>query len=211
VLAAHGLPVAIERRAKTLADARAAAGDVGYPVVLKIVSDEIAHKTELGLVELGLADEAALARAFDRLAGRLAALERRPADAAYLVQQFVPRGVEVFAGIARDPDFGLTLAFGMGGTGIEVTRDFSLRLLPLRQGDAEAMIAETRGAAVLGAHRGQAAADVKGLVACLEMLADFAVRNAELIEEIDLNPIKALPKGCIIVDALIVARASKAG
>jgi acyl-CoA synthetase (NDP forming) len=211
VLAAHGLPVPIERRAGTLADVRTAAGEIGYPVVLKIVSDEIAHKTELGLVELGLADEAALARAFDRLSERVAALEQRPADAAYLVQQFVPQGVEVFAGIARDPDFGLTLAFGMGGTEIEVTRDFSLRLLPLRQGDAEAMIAETRGAAVLDAHRGRPAADVKSLVACLEMLADFAVQNAELIEEIDLNPIKALPNGCIIVDALIVARASKAG
>src|SRR5262249_55466191 len=108
LLATHGLPVAIERRAGTPAEVRAAAGEIGYPVVLKIVSDEIAHKTELGLVELGLADEAALARAFDRLAGRVAALERRPVDAAYLVQQFVPQGVEVFAGIARDPDFGLT-------------------------------------------------------------------------------------------------------
>jgi acetyltransferase len=92
----------------------------------------------------------------------------------------------------------------MGGTGIEITRDFSLRMLPLREADAEAMIAETRGAAMLHEHRGGAAADVKGLIACLEGLADFAWQNAELIEEVDLNPIKALPHGCIIVDALIV-------
>jgi acyl-CoA synthetase (NDP forming) len=211
VLAAYGLPVPRERRAGTLAEARAAAGEIGYPVVLKIVSDEIPHKTELGLVELELKDEAALTQAFGRLTARVAALERRPADAAFLVQQFVPHGVEVFAGVARDPDFGLTLAFGMGGTGIEVKRDFSLRMLPLREGAAEAMIAETRGGTMLGEHRGQAAADLKSLVSCLEMLADFAVQHAELIEEIDLNPIKALSHGCIIVDALMVGRESKAG
>jgi acyl-CoA synthetase (NDP forming) len=208
VLAAHGLPVPRERRAATLAQAQAAGGEIGYPVVLKIVSDAIPHKTELGLVELGLNDEAALTQAFDRLAARVAALERRPADLAFLVQQFVPHGVEVFVGVARDPDFGLTLAFGMGGTQIEVKRDFSLRMLPLREGDAEGMIAETSGAAMLGGHRGQAAADLKSLVHCLEKLADFAVQHAELIEEIDLNPIKALPHGCIIVDALMVGRES---
>ena len=210
-LAAHGLPIAREHRAGTLAQARAQAGEIGYPVVLKIVSDEIPHKTELGLVELGLEDEAALTQAFDRLTARVAALARRPADAAFLVQQFVPHGVEVFAGVARDPDFGLTLAFGMGGTQIEVKRDFSLRMLPLREGDAEAMIAETSGAAMLGEHRGRAAADLKSLVRCLEALADFATQHAELIEEIDLNPIKALSHGCIIVDALMVGRESKAG
>ena len=73
-----------------------------------------------------------------------------PSDAAFLVQEFVADGIEVFAGVSRDPDFGLTLAFGMGGIAIEVTRDFALRMLPLREGDAEAMIAETRGAAMLG-------------------------------------------------------------
>ena len=122
------------------------------------------------------------------------------------MQEFVADGVEVFAGVSRDPDFGLSLAFGMGGTAIEITRDFALRMLPLREGDAEAMIAETRGAAMLGAVRGRPAADVKSLVACLEALGDFAWHNADLLEEIDLNPIKALPegRGCVVVDALIV-------
>jgi acyl-CoA synthetase (NDP forming) len=206
ILAAHGLPVTRERRAATLAQAHAAAKEIGFPVVLKIISDEIPHKTEFGLVALRLKNEAALAEAFDELTGRVDALGHRPADAAFLIQEFVPDGVEVFAGIARDPDFGLSLAFGMGGTGIEITRDFSLRMLPLREADAEAMIAKTRGAAMLHEHRGGAAADVKGLIACLEGLADFAWQNAELIEEVDLNPIKALPHRCVIVDALIVTK-----
>ena len=142
------------------------------------------------------------------MSARLGKLEPRPADLAFLVQEFVPGGVEVFAGVSRDPDFGLSLAFGMGGIAIEVMRDFALRMLPLRDGDAEAMIAETRGAALLGAVRGGEAADVKSLAACLYALGDFASHNADQIAEIDLNPIKVLPqgRGVIVVDALIVAR-----
>ena len=119
--------------------------------------------------------------------------------------KFVADGVEVFAGISRDPDFGLSIAFGLGGTAIEVTRDFALRMLPLRDGDAEAMIAETRAAAMLGAVRGRPAADTRSLAACLYALSDFAQAHAESLAEVDLNPIKALPSGCVVVDALIVA------
>src|SRR4029077_19275362 len=116
------------------------------------------HKTELGLVAVNLGSEDELAQAFTTLSQRLGQLDPRPSDCKYLVQEFVARGVEVFAGISRDPDFGLSLAFGLGGTAIEVTRDFSLRMLPLREGDAEAMIAETRAAALLGGVRGKPAA-----------------------------------------------------
>jgi len=208
LLAAYGIPIAREQRVTTAAEAAAAARSLGYPVVLKALSDDIAHKTELGLVAVNLKDEAELARAHAQLSERLQKLEPRPADAAFLVQEFVAGGVEVFAGVSRDPDFGLTLAFGLGGVAIEVLRDFSLRMLPLRDGDAEAMIAETRGAALLGAHRGGEAADVKSLAALLNALGDFAWHNAQSIAEIDLNPIKVLPagRGSIVVDALIVVQ-----
>ena len=208
LLSAFGVPVTREQRVATLNEATRAAREIGYPVVLKVVSDEIPHKTELGLVAVGLASDGDLTHAFQRLQQRLERVEPRPSDAAFLVQEFVADGIEVFAGISRDPDFGLTLAFGMGGIAIEITRDFALRTLPLREGDAEAMIAETRGAAMLGAIRGRPAADVASLAACLNALADFAHHNADMLDEIDLNPIKALPegRGCIVVDALIVAR-----
>jgi hypothetical protein len=107
----------------------------------------------------------------------------------------------------------------MGGTAIEVTRDFALRMLPLREGDPEAMIAETRAGAMLGSIRGGPPADVASLAACLTALADFAEQNADVLDEVDLNPIKALPqghgerggRGCIIVDALIVAKGAARG
>ena len=213
LLAAHGFTVTREARAATLAQVVSAANVLAYPVALKGLSDDIAHKTDLGLVALGQANrgitnEAELARAFHELSERMDRLDPRPADMAFLVQEFVADGIQVFAGISRDPDFGLVLAFGIGGTAIEVTRDFALRMLPLREGDAAAMIAEPRGAALLAPMRGGIGADVKSLVQTLEALADFAVQNADAISEIDLNPIKALPqgRGCIVVDALIVVR-----
>src|SRR5262249_15112983 len=148
-----------------------------------------------------------LARAFAQMSERLDRLDPPPAERAFLVQEFVADGIELLAGISRDPDFGLSLAFGMGGTAIEVTRDFALRMLPLREGDAEAMIAATRAAALQASVRGAPAADVKSVASCLEALADCAEQNADGLDEVDLSPTKALPQGdgCVVVDALIVA------
>jgi acetate---CoA ligase (ADP-forming) len=211
LLAAFKIPTTREQRVETADQAVAAARALGYPVVLKAVSDAIAHKTELGVVAVNLKSEDDLRRAYAQLNERLDTLNPRPADVAFLVQEFVPGGVEVFAGVSRDPDFGLSLAFGMGGVAIEVMRDFALRMLPLREGDAEAMIAETRGAALLGGIRGGEAADIESLANCLYALGDFATHNAEQLAEIDLNPIKVLPKGhgCVVVDALIVTQQDK--
>src|SRR5262249_38913818 len=153
-------------------------------------------------------DEDALARAFSQLEERLAKVESRPRDAGFLVQEFVPDGVELFAGISRDPDFGLSIACGLGGTAIEGTRDFALRMLPLREGDAEAMMGRPGAAGMLQPIRGRRAADVRALVACLYALSDFATANAEVLAEVDLNPIKVRTEGqgCVVVDALIVTR-----
>jgi acyl-CoA synthetase (NDP forming) len=209
LLTAYGVPITRELRVATLAEAGKAAREIGFPVVLKVVADEIPHKTELGLVAINLRTEDDLAHAFARLDERLGKIDPRPRDTAFLVQEFVAGGVELFAGVSRDPDFGLSLACGLGGTAIEVTRDFALRMLPLREGDAEAMIAETRAGAMLGSVRGAPAADVASVIACLHALSDFACAHADDLAEIDLNPIKALPEGngCRVVDALIVTRA----
>ena len=214
LLADYGVPVARERRVETLAAAQDAARALGFPVVLKALSEDIPHKTEHGLVAVNLRNEDELARAFALLHERLGRIEPRDHigfGAAFLVQEFVADGVEVFAGVSRDPDFGLALAFGLGGTAIEVTRDFALRMLPLAQGDAEAMIAETRAGAMLGPMRGRPAADVKSLAACLYALSDFAQAHADALAEIDLNPIKVRLDGCVVVDALIVTTSDAKG
>ena len=139
----------------------------------------------------------------------MAKLDPRPADAAFLVQEFVGDGVEVFAGVSRDPDFGLSIAFGLGGIAIEIMRDFALA-------HAAAARGRRRSDDRRDAGRGTARRDARQAgggrqrrsPSCLYALADFAWHNADSIAEIDLNPIKALPegRGCVVVDALIVTR-----
>jgi acetate---CoA ligase (ADP-forming) len=210
LLAAYGLPIARERLVASQEEAHQAAAELGFPVVLKAVGDAIPHKTELGLVILGIGSSEALARAWQELDQRARAAGVRSSLKGFLVQEFVANGVEVFAGVTRDPHYGLFLAFGTGGIDIETRRDFALRALPLREGDVEAMIAATDAAALLSASRGRGAGDTKALIACLYGLATFAEAGGARIAEIDLNPIKVLPEGngCIIVDALIVTAPS---
>ena len=206
LLAQHGLTVVRERLIRTLGEARQAAQNLGYPVVLKVVADDLPHRSDLGLVRVGLVNEAGLEAAWGALERRLRETTPRPSIDGFVVQSMIVGGVEVFAGVKRDPAFGHFLAFGIGGIAIEVLRDFALRQLPLREGDAEAMIGEIRGAALLGAVRGQPAADVPALVRCLYALGDFAWANRTDLVEIDLNPIKVLPagQGAVVVDALMV-------
>jgi hypothetical protein len=115
-------------------------------------------------------------------------------------------GVEVLAGVSRDPDFGPVLVVGLGGVAVEALAQVALRPLPLRAGDAEALIAATPAARLLAGFRGQPPADVPALCRCLYALADYAWADRTAIAEIDLNPIRVLPEGqgCVVVDALIV-------
>ncbi len=208
VLATAGVPVVRERQVAALDEARAAARTLGYPVVLKVVSDAIPHRSDLGLVAVGIRDERELSGEWERMARRLREAGKGSAVAGFLVQE-TAGGLEVFAGVSRDPDFGLVLAFGAGGVMIEALGDVALRALPLREGDAEAMIAQTRAATLLGGFRGRPPADVPALGRCLDAIADFAWAEREAIAEIDVNPImvRARGEGCVVVDALIVPRA----
>jgi acetate---CoA ligase (ADP-forming) len=208
VLANAGVPVVRERQVATFDGARAAARALGYPIVLKVVSDAIPHRSDLGLVAVGIRDERELSEEWERMAHRLRDTGKEAAVAGFLVQEPVG-GVEVFAGVSRDPDFGLVLAFGAGGVMIEALGDVALRALPLREGDAGTMIAETRVATLLGGCRGRPPADMPALGRCLDAIADFAWAERDAIAEIDVNPImvRAQGEGCVVVDALIVPRA----
>ena len=211
LLGEAGLPVVREQIISGPDEAGEAAATIGYPLVLKIASDEIPHKSDLGLVAVGLADEPSLMRAVDDMARKVGALSPQPSDAVFVVQQMVHDGVELFMGVSRDPQFGPMLAFGLGGVLVEIFDDVALRPLPLREGDAEAMIDETRAAKLLGPVRGQAPRDIDAVCRCLYALGDFAWAERDSIDEIDLNPVMALSagNGCTIVDALIIPRKEK--
>jgi acyl-CoA synthetase (NDP forming) len=212
LLAASGLPVARERLVSTLGEARAAAAELGYPVVLKVVSDAIPHRSAIGLVALGLRGDPELRDAWARLGQRIDAQGQRDAVAGLLVQEMIPDGIEVFAGVSRDPHFGHTLAFGAGGVLIETLDDVALRPLPLRAGDARAMLGETRAGALLAGSR-RPPADVGALCHALETIADLAWAEREWLAEMDVNPIVVREdgRGCVVVDALIVPRADTPG
>ena len=207
LLAEAGLPVAGERLVTALPEARAAAVALGYPIALKVVSDDIPHRSELGLVAVGLRDERELAIEWERMSRRLEETGQRGTIAGFVVQELVRDGLEVFAGVSTDPDWGPVLAFGAGGVLVEALADIALRPLPLKDGDAEAMIAETRaGALLLAGYLGRPPGDVAALARCLTALADFAWAEREQLAEIDVNPIvvRERGRGCVVVDALIV-------
>jgi succinyl-CoA synthetase beta subunit len=206
LLAEAGLPVVRERLVAGLAEGQAAAAALGYPVALKVVADGIPHRSELGLVAVGLRDDRELTGVWERMSLRLAQAGASGTIAGFLVQEMAPPGLEVLAGVSIDPDWGPVLAFGAGGVLVEALRDVAFRPLPLREGDAEALIAETRAGALLAGYRGRPPGDAGALARCLTALADFAWAERAHLAGIDLNPIVVHERGAVVVDALIIPR-----
>ena len=217
VLAAYGIPVTAERLVGGPDELEEAAAELGYPLAVKAVSDAFAHRSDAGLVVTGVADIGGLERAYRQIAERLASLGHsagagagagRGPSAAILVQEMIDGGVEVFAGTSTDETFGPAVSFGLGGTAVELLDDTALRVLPLRAGDAAAMIDEIRGAPLLRGFRGRPPADVESLIGCVETLAGLAWAERDCLAEIDLNPVLVRPegRGCVVADALIVPR-----
>ena len=202
LLEGAGIRCAPHRIVADAAGARAAAAEIGFPVVLKAFGAALVHKSELGAVVVGLADADALARAFEAMSGRLAAVGVAPQG--YLVQQQVRGGREVILGVTRDPAVGSLVMAGSGGVAVEVWKDVSFRVAPISSADAEAMLAELRGAALLGAFRGRAAGDREALAQALVRLGALATAHPEIVE-CDVNPLLVLDAGdgCVAVDARV--------
>ena len=207
-LAEAGVAVTREAAVTELAEAIESAEKIGYPVVLKVIGDAVPHRTELGLVEVGLANKTELQAAWHRIQDRLKAHQLADKIDACLVQEMAAKGVEVIAGINYEPGYGLLLVVGIGGVLTEVIGEVAIRCLPLRDGDVEAMLDETKLGELLRGVRGGGAADSRALCDSLYSIADFAVVNEAHIAGIDVNPliVYAQDRGCVAVDALIVPR-----
>ncbi len=202
VLEETGIAVAPFRVVREPGQAAAAGAAVGFPVVLKAFGEALVHKSELGAVALGLGDEAALVAALAAMAARLAAAGVRPDG--YLLQRQIAGGREAILGITRDPAVGPLVMAGLGGVAVEVWRDVAFRLAPITAADARAMLAELRGAPLLGAFRGRSAGDVAAFADALVRLAALAAANPE-IAECDVNPLLVLDegRGCVAVDVRV--------
>lgn len=198
-----GVSVANTTLATSAAEAQAQAEAAGYPVVLKVVSPDIAHKSDVGGVKLNLKDGAAVAAAYDEIVANSKKAVANARIAGVAVQHMAPQGTEVIVGMTTDPQFGPVLMFGLGGIMVEVLKDVSFRLVPLAEKDADQMINEIKGRPVLEGVRGQPASDLKALRNTILKVSEFVEKYPE-VRELDLNPVFAYPDGAVAVDARIV-------
>lgn len=198
-----GVPATAATLAKSSAEAQLQADAMGYPVVLKVVSQDIAHKSDVGGVKLNLADKAAVGAAFDDIMKSAKAAEPNARIAGVSVQQMAKQGTEVIVGMTTDPQFGPVMMFGLGGIMVEVLKDVSFRLVPLTDKDAGQMIDEIKGKPILDGVRGQPGADIAALRSTIVKVAQFVEKHPE-VRELDLNPVFAYPDGALAVDARIV-------
>lgn len=208
LLGKAGIPFLGERLVAGAEEAAAAADEIGYPVVMKIVSPDIEHKTEIGGVLVGLGERSAVTEGFATLTARAA--QHRP-DArieGVLVAPMAKKGVETIAGVSRDPVFGPAIMFGLGGVHVEVLKDVTFRLAPFDRAEALRMIDEIRGRALLSGVRGAPPSDIDALADVLVSLSQFAAAHRDDVETVDLNPLLVLPKGegVVALDALVVPR-----
>ena len=205
LLAAYGIPTPADRLATTVDEAARLAQEIGFPVVLKLASPDILHKTEVGGVLVNVQDEAAVRAGFETILARAKAARPEASIAGVQVQQMVSGGQEVIIGVKRDPTFGPLLMFGLGGIFVEALADVSFRLAPLTEADAAEMVAEVRSAALLTGLRGQPAADRAALEATILRVGQLAAENPEIVE-MDLNPLLVLPtgRGVMAVDARLI-------
>jgi len=200
ILAAYGIPVTREALVRGPGEAVDAASGIGYPVVLKVCSHEVTHKTEKGLIEVGLRDERDLEMAFQRLRDRMAGVE-----GAFLVQEMVNGVRELVIGMIRDPQFGPCVMFGLGGIFTEILRDVSFRVAPIEKRDAMEMMQEIKGKKILEAIRGMEPVDLEVLSKSLVALGDLGMEQ-DAIQEIDVNPMIVRGSQPVAVDALVVLR-----
>lgn len=202
LLAPFGVPLLDERVVPDAAAAVEAADALGYPVVAKLCGDAIAHKTERGLVRLGLGDRAAVDEAATAL---LDAAVPADGEVAVLIAPMVQGTRELICGVATDPQFGPTVMVGVGGVLAEVVADVAIRLAPIGRTDAEEMIEDLASQALLGPFRGEPAVDRGRLAEVLVALSAVVDAHPEVVS-VDLNPLIVVDGAPVAVDALVEVR-----
>jgi acyl-CoA synthetase (NDP forming) len=198
-----GISVNDTRLAKSREEAISVSRQIGFPVVLKIVSPDVVHKSDAGGVRLGLKTSKQVGKAYDDI---LETVRRRHPEVAILgvsVQRMARPGVEVIIGMSKDTQFGPVLMFGLGGILVEILKDVSFRVVPLTRRDAREMIREIKGYPLLEGYRGREPVDVSNLEELLLKVSTFVEQNPG-VRELDLNPVFAYSDGAVAVDARIV-------
>jgi acetate---CoA ligase (ADP-forming) len=206
LLATYGIPVTDDVLAGSSAEAARAASSIGYPVVMKVSSPDLAHKSDLGLVRVGLGSSTEVKRTYQELLATAEAADPGAEVEGVLVSEMVRGGVETVVGVSHDELFGPVVMFGLGGVFVEVFGDVTFRVPPFDRAEAERMVREVKGFALLRGARGGPKADVRALVDVIMRVQRLAVDHADTLRELDINPLVVRPEGAVALDALAVPR-----
>jgi len=200
---AYGMPTPAFGVAQNPSEAIKLAGEIGFPVVLKVVSQDVLHKTEAGAVLLDLNSIEQVEDGYNQIISRVRTYNARARISGVLVQHMAPKGIEVIVGGLRDSQFGPTVLFGLGGIFVEILKDASFRVSPLSELDSRQMIREIRAYSILQGARGQPASDEEAIVRILQSTSRIMIENPA-IQQMDLNPVIVYAAGANIVDARII-------
>jgi len=203
ILKTYGVKVPPFALVTSAEEAAKEAKKIGFPLVMKIVSPQILHKTDVGGVKVGLDNVDDVKKTFKDMYGRLS--KKKGVDVkGILLEKMVPKGVELIVGIQNDPQFGPVIMVGLGGIMTEVMKDVAFRMLPITTSDAKSMLNELKGAALLKGFRGSDSIDLNMVAKMLVDIGRLGVENADYINSIDFNPVVVYPKSHFVVDAKII-------
>ena len=198
-----GIPVVEARLATTKKQAVSMGKELGFPVVLKVISADVIHKSDSGGVRLGLANSTQVGRAYSDIMSSVRQRHPQATIQGISVQPMAPPGIEVIIGMSTDPQFGPVIMFGLGGVLVEILKDVSFRIVPVTRRDAAEMVREIKGYPILAGFRGQKPASVPALEELIVKVSQFIERNPQ-IRELYLNPVFAYENKAVAVDARVV-------
>ncbi len=199
----YGIPITELRIATSAEEAVNYSNEIGYPVVLKIISPDVLHKVDVGGVVLDINNKEETREAFNQIIKTVKAHKPNARINGILVQEMAPSSTEVIIGSIKDPQFGPTIMFGLGGTFVEVMKDVSFRIAPISKEDAQEMITEIKAYPILKGYRGQSPRDIDAIIEILLNTSRLVMDNQD-IKELDLNPVMVYSKGAKTVDARII-------
>jgi len=203
-----GVSVVDTKLATSKEEAVSISKELGFPIVLKIASPDVVHKSDAGGVKLGLKTSRQVSKAYDDILKTIRQKYPEARIQGVSVQKMARPGVEVIIGMSQDAQFGPVIMFGLGGILVEVLKDVSFRIVPLTQRDAREMIREIKGYPLLEGYRGQEPVDIPNLEELILKVSNFVEQNHE-VEELDLNPIFAYKDGAVAVDARVILKKDK--
>jgi acyl-CoA synthetase (NDP forming) len=179
------------------------AKEINFPIVMKIVSPDILHKSDAGGVKLNIQDEREAKLAYQEIIFNAKKYNKEAKISGIIAYSMIPQGTEIIIGMMKDPHFGPVIMFGLGGIFVEILKDISFRILPLEERDAEEMISEIKGYQILKGIRGETPKDVQSIRDVLMKISQLVMENSEMLE-IDLNPVFVFEKGLQVIDARMI-------